>query len=51
MTSKPAQYELVSIHGIKFGSFSSYERAVEYRDALWRLCGLVCDVVDNGASK
>lgn len=48
---KSARYELKNPNGFSFGSFSQYERAVEYRDALWRLRGLHCVVVDNGVGK
>ena len=49
----PARYVLESPLGISYGSFSQEERAIEYKDALWRLRGLTCIVVDThkGASK
>lgn len=39
-----ARYKLISDNGISFGSFNQLERAIHYRDALWRLRGLKCTI-------
>lgn len=42
-----ARYVLLGPLDRSYGSFNQLDRAIEYKDALWRLRGLSCEIKDT----